>query len=135
MHVSDFQEPFPGKYDVIEGEVQPTELETAVRLRIPPKTIEPWQVHYAPFKELIIIEKGELYVRSQLAVEPYSKGNKIRIQEYHPHRIVNAGNEDAIAVVETSPKPYRKDLEPEFPDLNACLRALNKRLMSNAVKA
>jgi len=134
--VSDFQEPFPGKYVIIEGEVQPTELETAVRLRIPPKTIEPWQVHYAPFKELIIIEKGELYVRSQLAVEPYSKGDKIRIREHVPHRIINAGNEDAIAVVETSPGPvYRKDLEPEFPDLNACLKALNERLMSNAIKA
>jgi len=129
------QEPFPGKY-IFEGSAEPTKLDVAARVRIPSRTMEPWQVHYAPFKELIIIEKGELFVQKQLAVDMYSKGDRIEIREYVPHRLVNNTDEEATFVVESSPGPvYRKDLEPEFPDLNACLKALNENMMSNAKKA
>ncbi len=135
MATTDMLEPFPGNY-VFEGNMKPTELDIAARVRIPSRTMEPWQVHYAPFKELIIIEQGELYVQMQLAVDPYSKGDRIRIREHAPHRLVNNGHEDAVIIVESSPGPeYRLDLEPEFPDLNACLRALNERLMSDAIRA
>lgn len=135
MPADDMNEPFPGNY-VFQGDVTPTKLDVAARIGIPSRTIEPWQVHYAPFKELIIVEKGNMFVQKQLAVSRYSKGDRVEIPEYVPHRLVNNTNEDATVVVESSPGPvYRKELEPEFPDLSSCLNALNERLMSNAKKA
>jgi len=51
------KEPFPGDYKFL-GNVKPTELDIAARVQIPPRTIEPWQVHFNPFREKIIVEEG-----------------------------------------------------------------------------
>jgi hypothetical protein len=143
------EEPFPGDYKFVE-KVKPTELECAAKIIIPKQTIEPWQVHYAPFKEKIIVEHGELwiqkpiwyknytnisYVQEPENIDKYCEGEIVKMSINLPHRPINRYNEDLTIIVESSPGPeHRQDLEPEFSSLTECIDALHKELIKNALR-
>jgi hypothetical protein len=145
----ELKEPFPGTYEFI-GKTEPAELDIAAKIRMPGRTIEPWQFHYEPFKEKIIVEEGTLLVESitgdincicalyhckEPILGAYSKNESVKIGAYVPHRLINLHDEDLTFIVESSPGPeHRMDLEPEYSGFNECIEALRKALLANAKK-
>lgn len=133
-----FNEPFPGNY-VFLSKAEPTTLEGAARIKVPPRTIEPWQVHYKPFEEKIIVQEGMLFVQYPLwlppaTIIPYKEGSSVSIESHKPHRLINPDEKDLIMTVEYSPGPdYNSDLEPEFSSLNKCVDALHDQLVKREV--
>ncbi len=151
----ELKEPFPGEYKFVK-ELKPKKLECAAEIIIPGKTIEPWQVHYEPFREIISITNagGELWVQTPIWHREYGKysltnifkyglhkytrqgpSRSVQMQVNVPHRLINAFDEDLTIIVESSPGPkHRQDLEPEFPSLTNCLDALHKELIRNTLR-
>jgi hypothetical protein len=140
------KEPFPGNYKFV-AEVKPKVLECAAQIIIPKRTIEPWQVHYAPFKEIItkISLGGELWVQKPIwyanddlrfaTINRYGINDPVRIPANVPHRLINPFDKELTLIVESSPGPkHRKDLEPEFLSLTECIDALHQELIKNAIR-
>ncbi len=135
--------PHSGNY--ISGSTpKPTKLEGAMEISIPAKTLEPWQVHYKPFKECIIVKKGELFVRRAIFEDNgvvisndkiYVVDDEISIPAYVPHQLGNLEDSKLDFIVEYSPGPkWIEEMEPEFPSLNSCLSGLYKELIQIAKK-
>ena len=141
MTVMKLKEPFPGTYSFIR-KVKPTELDVAAEIEIPGMTAEPWQFHYPPFKEKLIVKKGMLLVQKPAfcasydeSVRSYGKDECVSIPAYAPHRLVNAYNRKLVFVVESSPGPeHRLDLEPDYKSLTECIDALHRALVAEAKK-
>jgi len=134
--------PYPGNY-IVGATVEPTKLEGAMKVSIPQTTLEPWQVHFQPFEELIIVKNGTMFVKQitfegdeyRTKCETYDAGDEVKILKYVPHQLGNPKNDNLDLIAEWSPGPeWNESLEPEFPSLNACLTGLYKELIKNADK-
>lgn len=106
----------------------------AFRVGIPPRTIEPPQVHLiakrdgAPFQELLTDLSAPMVVTyfspktMRYISKEYAPGQNILIPEYKIHWLINSNSEELRFTCEYAPAPWDGDNdEPEFKDLKTLL--------------
>jgi len=146
------KEPWPSTYRII-GDVEPKKLVSnfkrrevgAFRTLIPPKTIEPPQIHLLaerdqnPFEEFLTdFDKDFLIVfydfRTKTKIPKiYSQGQDIIIPSYQIHWLVNKHNIDFDFTCEYAPYPWNENDEPEFENLEKLLHFIEKENLTQKV--
>ena len=139
-------QPWPSTYEML-GEVAPRKLASkfegrkvgAIKATIPPRTVEPPQVHLIcpdrhPFEELLTgFDKEFLvafynYKTKGISLEEYSPGENIIIPEFKIHWLINKHAEGLAYVCQYAPYPWDgNNDEPEFPDLGTLLASMRER--------
>lgn len=149
-------EPWHSTYKML-GEEKPKKLRSkfsgrevgAFRTMIPPKTIEPPQIHLNaprdgnPFEELLTdFDKDFLVVYFDMKTKKkvpvlYQPGQDIIIPQYQIHWLVNKHNVDLEFTCEYAPHPWDGDNdEPEFKDISTLLQFIeNKGLTQKLIES
>ncbi len=140
-------EPWPSTYQEL-GEVEPKKLRSrfnwrdvgSFRSAIPPKTMEPPQIHLLalrdgqPFEEVLTgFDKDFLVVYFDMKTKKkvsrmYHPGQNIIIPPYQIHWLVNKHDTNLEFACECAPYPWDGDNdEPEFKDLPTLLKFVEER--------
>ncbi len=144
-------QPWPSTYKML-GDVEPRKLASkfpgrtvgAIRADIPPRTIEPPQVHLVaprdgqPFEELITnFDKPFVVIffdirTNRFRQRTYQLGQDIAIEPYQIHWLTNAHDSPLEFTAEYAPHPWLGDIdEPEFPCLTKLLDFMGEKGLLN----
>ena len=134
-----YDKPKKGTY-IFGGEAQPKKLISkfgrkvgAMRGTIPPRTIEPPQVHLPHFEELLTDFNETYHVifydlkTKQFSARDYAPGEDIIIGPLQPHFLTNPNSAPLSFTCEYSPCPWDENDEPEFPDLTTLTNFLEEK--------
>ncbi len=140
-------EPWPSTYNMM-GEREPRKFTSrvdgrkagALRGAIPPRTVEPPQVHLIaprdgePFEELLTdFDKSFLVAyfdikRGEMRVKKYRPGQDIVIPEYRIHWLINKHDTPLEFTCEYAPHPWDgNNDEPEFQNLDTLLQFIEQK--------
>lgn len=144
-------QPWPSTYKQL-GKTEPEKLKSrydrlvgAFRSSIPPRTIEPPQIHLdakrdgKPFEELLTGFEIPFRVallnprNNSVALRDYSPGEEIIVPEYVIHWLINPNTKTLEFTCEYAPHPWDEMDEPEFPDLDALLKHVDERGLRDRV--
>ncbi|VVB79790.1 Uncharacterised protein [uncultured archaeon] len=157
MVTYDIIEPWPSTYRTVDQNLEARKLiskvsgrqAAAMRVGIPPLTIEPPQIHLVcsrdgkPFEELLTGLDGELAVvyydiqTKKRDTKIYQPGQDIVIPLHRIHWLANPHNQEVQFTCEYAPHPWDGEGdEPEFQNLETLLRFVeDKRLMQRVIQA
>jgi hypothetical protein len=133
-----FNHPTKGTY-IFGGEAQPRKLVSkfegrkvgAMRGTIPPRTIEPPQVHLEHFEELLTdFDKAYVVIfydikTNKFRWHKYEPGEDIVIGPLQPHWLTNIHSKPLSFTCEYSPHPWNENDEPEFINLSTLMKFLD----------